>query len=264
MYFNPIKAVVFDLDGTLAESKSPIRIDMADILCKLLSSKMVLIMSGGSFDQFKSQLLLRLEGAKFFWKNLYLMPTSGAEFLCWNSEKNDWEKKYSFDFKDEEFEKIKIAFKDALEKAGVAEEFKDRQIHGEQIENRGPQITFSALGQKAPLTEKIEWDPEVSKRRRIVEELKKLIPEYTIQIGGSTSIDITKKGIDKAFGIQAFMKNTGVRTNEILFIGDSLFPGGNDATVLRTGIKTIKVANPNDTYKVITNILSPHQNFRQF
>ncbi|MDB2497399.1 hypothetical protein N9X25_09665 [Verrucomicrobiales bacterium] len=47
------KLIVFDLDGTLAESKSPLDEEMAALLCLLLSLIKVAIISGGDWTQFK-------------------------------------------------------------------------------------------------------------------------------------------------------------------------------------------------------------------
>jgi len=62
-------------------------------------------------------------------------------------------------------------------------------------------VTFSALGQQAPLAEKEKWDPDFAKRKKITAILEKHIPEFSIRMGGATSIDVTKSGIDKAYGI---------------------------------------------------------------
>ena len=81
--------------------------------------------------------------------------------------------------------------------------FKVEQVWGEVIEDRGSQITFSALGQQAPLEQKDKWDPDFTKRKKIKAILDTLIPEFSVRMGGATSIDITKPGIDKAYGIRS-------------------------------------------------------------
>src|SRR5690606_27985880 len=98
-----------------------------------------------------------------------------------------------------------------------------KKIWGDQIEDRGSQITFSALGQDAPFEEKKGWDDDFAKRKKIVEHLKKPLKEFSIVMGGTTSIDITKPGIDKAYGIQKLKEVLGFDILEILFIGDALF-----------------------------------------
>jgi hypothetical protein len=70
------------------------------------------------------------------------------------------------------------------------------KVWGEPIEDRGSQITFSALGQQAPLEEKKRWDPDFTKRKKIKAVLENLIPEFSVHLGGTTSVDVTKPGID--------------------------------------------------------------------
>jgi len=61
------------------------------------------------------------------------------------------------------------AFKFANLKSGTKERYvsieKNYKICGELIEDRGSQITYSGLGQFAPLAEKVKWDPDFSKRK---------------------------------------------------------------------------------------------------
>lgn len=84
------------------------------------------------------------------------------------------------------------------------------------------------MGQQAPLEEKLKWDPDLTKRKKIKAILDKSIPEFSVRTGGSTSIDITKPGIDKAYGIRKLRDLLGISLEEMIFIGDALYVGGND------------------------------------
>jgi len=68
------------------------------------------------------------------------------------------------------------------------------------IEDRGSQVTFSALGQQAPLAEK-ESGIRFAKRKKITAILKPLSRSSPSAWAVATSIDVTKPGIDKAYGI---------------------------------------------------------------
>jgi phosphomannomutase len=127
---------------------------------------------------------------------------------------------------------------------------------GEPIEDRGSQITFSALGQSAPIGEKKKWDPDFTKRKAIKALLDKLIPEFSVQLGGTTSVDITKPGIDKAYGIRKLVDTLVVAIDEMIFVGDALFPGGNDFPVKQAGVLSIRVRDPNETKRVIEAIVA--------
>ncbi len=128
------------------------------------------------------------------------------------------------------------------------------------IEDRDSQITFSALGQAAPLDEKKKWDPDFGKRKKIAAILTPLIPEFSIQLGGSTSIDITRPGIDKAYGVQKLKETLGIAIEDMIFVGDALFPGGNDYPAKQAGVVSIAVRDPEETKRVIEAIAACLEN----
>jgi phosphomannomutase len=243
------KAIIFDLDGTLAESKQDLTLEMGEELKKLLAVMPVGVMSGADFPQFEKQLLPFIPHDSNF-DNLYLFPTSGAEGLEYI--KGVWHDAYDYEFDKEEKDKIIEALKEVEEKTRFVE---GEPTYGERIEDRGEQITWSALGQEAPLGEKEAWDPLHEKRQVMRDELLRLIPEFEIGIGGSTSIDITHKGINKEDGITWLANKIGCSTREMAYVGDALFPGGNDEAAFATGIETKKVSGPNETKKMIERIL---------
>jgi phosphomannomutase len=115
---------------------------------------------------------------------------------------------------------------------------------------------LSALGQDAPLSEKQERDPNFDKREKIMAILKPLLPDVSIKTGGSTSIDITRTGIDKAYGVEKLRDFLGVDFAEMLFVGDALFPGGNDSPVKRIGMDTIQVRDVSETKRVIEAVVA--------
>jgi phosphomannomutase len=242
------KLIVFDLDGTLAESKSPLDSEMAALLSALLGIVKVAVISGGDWPQFEKQLLSNLPKDERL-KNLSLLPTCGTKFYQYAGE---WKKLYSEDFTAAEKEKITRSLKQAVDSAG----FKVEKVWGETIEDRGSQITFSALGQQAPIEEKKKWDPDFAKRKKIKALLDKLIPEFSVSLGGTTSVDVTKPGIDKAYGIRKLRDTLGIAIAEMIFIGDALFPGGNDYPAKEAGALSIRVRDPNETKRVIEAIVA--------
>jgi phosphomannomutase len=245
--------VVFDLDGTLAESKSSIDVEMAALLDALLRIVKVAVISGGAWQQFQEQLIARLShGAEL--RNLSLLPTCGTTFYQYES---GWKQLYSEHFTATQREKII----DALKRATDSPERAVERVWGEVIEDRGSQITFSALGQKAPLDEKKKWDPDFSKREKIKGLLDTLIPEFTVRLGGATSIDVTKHGIDKGYGIRKLRDVLGISIERMIFIGDAIFPGGNDYPAKEAGALTIKVRDPHETKRVIEAIAACLQQY---
>jgi HAD superfamily hydrolase (TIGR01484 family) len=243
------KLIVFDLDGTLAESKSSLDSEMSGLLHDLLAVVKVAVISGGDWPQFEKQFVSSLPHDERL-LNLSLLPTSGTKFYRYDSA--GWKKIYSEDFTPDERDKILSSLKKAIGVAG----FKIKKVWGEQIEDRGSQVTFSGLGQQAPLEEKDKWDPDVSKRRKIKSILENFIPEFSVRTGGSTSIDITKPGIDKAYGIRKLRDTLGISINEMIYIGDALYVGGNDHAAEAVGVDCISVNDPGDTKRVIQTIIA--------
>ncbi|MGP0067753.1 MAG: HAD-IIB family hydrolase [Isosphaeraceae bacterium] len=242
------KLVVFDLDGTLAPSKSSIDPEMAGLLNKLLGSIKVAVISGGNWPQFQKQVLSHLDDDQTI-NNLSMLPTCGTQFY---KHDKGWEKLYAEDFTGEQRDKIISSLNKAIDQSGL----KAEKTWGPVIEDRGSQITFSALGQQAPLEEKVKWDPDFAKREKMKAILDPLIPGFSVRLGGSTSIDITKPGIDKAYGIRKLRDILGISIEEMIFVGDALFPGGNDYPAEQAGVVSIRVRDPHETKRVIETIIA--------
>jgi len=133
---------------------------------------------------------------------------------------------------------------------------KQKKTWGETIEDRGSQVTYSALGQQAPLDEKKKYDPGFKKRAKIKTALEKLIPEFAVNLGGATSIDVTKKGIDKKYGIHKLRDVLDIKIKQMIFIGDAIFPGGNDYPAKEAGVFSICVSDPQETKRVVEGIIA--------
>jgi HAD superfamily hydrolase (TIGR01484 family) len=240
--------MVFDLDGTLAKSKSALEKDMADLLEKLMGVMKVAVISGGAWPQFEKQLLSNLPRDDRL-KQLSLLPTSGTKFLRYDGQ---WTELYAENFTPEQKTKIIAALNKALDQSGLRPD----KHWGEVIEDRDSQITMSALGQEAPLDVKQTWDPDFEKRRKIKAILDPMIPEFSVGMGGASSIDVTRPGVDKAYGIGKLQEVLGIPTTQMIFVGDALFPGGNDEPARKTGATCIKVRDPEETGRVIEAVIA--------
>lgn len=238
------RLIAFDLDGTLAESKQPIDPEMAGLLARLTHVAIVAVISGGDWPQFESQLLANMAPEADLTR-LFLLPTSGTKLYRYDG---GWKLVYAEMLTASERSRILAAL--ATETA----EFAANRSWGEKIEDRGSQITFSGLGQHAPLEAKQAWDPDSAKRNRLRTALASALPGFAIRIGGSTSVDITREGVDKAYGIRKLAGAAQVEIAEMLFVGDALYPGGNDSPVRKTGIATIAVARSSETKRIIEAI----------
>lgn len=237
------KVLAFDLDGTLAPSKSTLPPRMGEIINQLLDHFEICVISGGKFGQFETQLLGGLASRPGKLARLHLMPTCGTQYYKFDG--SNWNRVYAENFTDEEKTKIISALNEGIDKLG----YRESKVYGEIIEDRESQITFSALGQDI-VTElgdegvrlKEEWDPDTTKKNAIRDYVAKLIPEFEVRVGGGTSIDITKPGIDKAYGMRKLMDMLKIPKEDILFFGDRLQEGGNDYPVKEFGIDTLEVS----------------------
>ena len=236
--------LAFDLDGTLAPSKSVLQESMSKILKELLQTKKIAVISGASFEQYRKQFVAYLPPDANL-DNLLLAPTNGASIYTF--EDGDWqEKERHFLTEETKREVIKI-LQEALDKFGVER----NNIYGEQIEDRQSQITFSGCGQQAPIEVKQTWDPKAELRLKIANYVGERLPDLSVRIGGMTSVDITQKGIDKEYALRRIFEIWQIQPDELLFAGDALFPGGNDEPAKNSGCDTVQVEDPLDTERVL-------------
>ena len=244
------KLIAFDLDGTLADSKSPAEPRMIEALSQLLDKIDVCVISGGKFLQFDKQLLSNLKAKPEQLNRLHIMPTCGTRYYKYDAEKNDWHEVYAENFTQTQKDKIIDALNKGFDDLG----YREKQVYGECIEDRGSQVTFSVLGQdivdvlgKEGVRIKEEWDPDNKKKLELRDYIAPLIPEFEVRVGGVTSIDVTKKGIDKAYGMRKMMEVLGINKEDILFIGDRLQEGGNDYPVKAAGIDSLQISHWQET-----------------
>jgi len=245
------KVVIFDLDGTLTKSKSSLDREMGSLLVRLLRHRYVAVASGGSFQQFETQFVSKLPRSANL-GNLVLFPTCAASGYYYNSRLGRFYRAYSSLLSKFAVKRIFQAFEKVFPESGYV---KPKKTYGAILENRGSQVTFSALGQHAPLELKEKWDPHQKKRLRMRKLLKKLLPNFEIAIGGTTSIDVTNKGVNKTLCVKKLTEHLGVKKKDMVYVGDALFKGGNDYIMRSTRITCVPVSTPKNTKALIRRIV---------
>ncbi len=253
----PKKLIVFDLDGTLAASKSPMDSEMTELISRLLDSKKVAVIGGGKYALFKSQFVSQLKLPKEKLEHIYLFPTTATSFYRYQS---GWKNVYLLELTKEERKLIKKTFEKVLKEINYVH---PEKVYGKVIEDRGTQVTFSALGQdivtvlgKKGVELKDKWKAKhTPTKMKIAKLMAKYLPNLEIKAAGHTSVDVVRKGIDKAYGLEQIEKHIRVKIPDMLFIGDSIFPGGNDYAVTKTPVDYIPVNGPEETKKVLKHIL---------
>jgi hypothetical protein len=241
----------FDLDDTLAPSKAPLPDPVRDALLRLLAVSEVCVISGGQVEQFRTQLVARLGTlSDALASRLHLMPTCGTQY--WRLTADGLTCVYAEDLTSDEKERAMTAVEEEAERLDLWA----AETWGPALEDRGSQITFSALGQQAPLDAKKAWDPTGEKKNRLRAAVQARVPDLEVRSGGSTSVDITRQGIDKAYGMTRLAALTGIPFDATVFVGDRLDPDGNDYPVKALGVPTIAVEGWEDTVQVIEGIVA--------
>lgn len=235
------KAILFDVDDTLAESFRPPARTMLDRLREVLDTTSMGIISAAGFPRIERDFVATLVDSPHI-ARLYILPNSSAQAYSWA---DGWNEEYSLTLTDAE----RTYIEECLRRADPTPDPRAKII------DRGVQVAYAAIGLDASLEDKKSWDPDQEKRRAMKAQLDVLLPDYEVLIGGMTTIDITKKGINKAYGVRWMAERLRCEPHEMLYIGDALYPGGNDHVVIETGVQTRQVANPEDTERVIDELL---------
>ncbi|MDR0950596.1 MAG: HAD-IIB family hydrolase [Candidatus Ancillula sp.] len=258
------KLIIFDLDGTLTKSKTPIREEMCELLYRLLREKNVVVISGGKREMVKRDLenpiVQYVHQKKYDFavlKNLHIMPTYGTSYFVWGgniNSKPEWLCKYSNYLTSDQKERTFKILEEIPKKMGYWEP--ENKIFGERVEDRESQITYSPLGQDAAREEKAKYDVEDMLRDKVVQAVQEKLPDLEVRKGGLTSIDVTEKGVDKTFGVKKMMQMYKYKIEDMLFVADKIYPGGNDYPIKEFGVESIEVQSPEETEKIIEGILN--------
>lgn len=251
------KLIVFDLDGTLAPSKSALTPEMSKTLTRLLAAKKVAVISGGDFKQFRKQLVGSLKCPPKLLENLFLFPTTATAFYRYNK---GWKIVYALSLSKTQKQNVRRAFKDVFAKIHY---FGPPKLYGKALEDRGSQMSYSFLGQDVVaklgprgVRMKEDWKAKNTPLKlQIAKLLQKQLPGLEVRAAGYTTIDITKRGIDKGYGVRQIEKHLHIPIKAMAFVGDALFPGGNDYAARKSGIDCVSVRDPEDTQRVIEKIL---------
>lgn len=236
------KHFFFDLDNTLTRSKSHIAPEHKPILRKLMERADVVVVSGHPERDIRSHLE-DIGGYYILGQNGNVAQMPDGKML--------WQRKLS--------DKQVAAIYRFTDKARKRLAYKVRD-ENDIVENRGAQIAFSLIGHHENQDVKDAFDPDHAKRKRLLEDLRddvaKLREKYNVEIliAGTTNLDIIEKGKNKGYNIAEFIKTLGWKKEDCIYVGDALFKGGNDETVIGV-IPTKAVKDYRETYEYLSSIL---------
>ena len=242
------KIIGFDLDNTLAKSKQPMTDAMTGRFTELTHLIPIALISGGSYGVVCHQVLDRLDETADR-DDLHVMPTSGTRYYRWNGR--EWTLVYDHDLDEVD----RLAIVSSLERRAREQGVWEEHVWGDRIEDRGSQITFSALGQWAPVEAKRDWDPDHTRKHRLALAVQADLPHMLVRTGGMTSVDVSKPGTDKSFAIATLADRLGIETGQIAFIGDRMDPGGNDYPAAVAGAMALRVSDPEDTLSLCDELI---------
>ena len=214
-----IKLIAFDLDGTLTQHKTKLDEKNRSVLDRL-SEKYSLVMVGAGqcmrifnqMDQYPIDIIgnYGLQYMEYDKKEKTLIPVRDLTFPC-------------------ERESVSERVTMLREKYGFTE------FKGENVEfHPSGCVTFPILGTKADAADKLAFDPDRSKRRKIYEEVCRVFSEYIVFVGGSSSFDMAPKPYNKYHALDLYCREHGYTHDEVVFVGDDYGMGGNDESVFRS------------------------------
>ena len=242
------RAALFDLDETLAPSFQPISADMGARVTALLNLIPVAIVTGAGMNRLES-MFLPIIGSESRLEQLYLFPNSAAE--CYRFKNAEWSREYFFTLTPEERTVIQRAIEESVEETGI---IAGATVRGPQLIDRETQVAYAFLGIDVTEDDKKNWDPTHEKRMAMRDALTEKLPQFEILIGGKTSIDVTKKGVNKSYGVTWFSKELGIPPQDMLYVGDALYPGGNDEVVIQTGVQARQVESVAETADILDEL----------
>lgn len=239
------KILIADVDGTICDSCQVIAPEMAQQIDRLIQKGYTWVfISGTNSAELQRMISSQLKGEH------HLLGTTGTNYTVITNGSS--QKVYTHQLTEEEKREIV----GACEKLAQHYGFVPYTSKEDQILDRHSQITFSATGRGAPSEVKATFDPDGKKRQEWIVFLRQYLDpqKYEITIGGTTSVDITRKGMDKLWGIQQFLQHHRFSPQQVLYFGDKLHPGGNDYPATQI-VDCIAVRNPEDTLQQLRRLL---------
>ncbi len=247
---NRPKACLFDLDETLAESFKPPKPEMTAKVKKLLDFVPVGVITGRTFSWIEPDFLPHLVDSRNI-DHLYIFPESSTQCFQWNG--SAWNELYAFAIGEVERTRIRKAIEDSVEETGT---LKDLPQFGSRFLDKTAMISFACLGYQVPSDMKYTWDPGNKRRKILQAAISQKLPDLEVALGGATTIDVTERGQNKTRGVVWLSEHLRIPPQEMFYVGDALYEGGNDQVVISTGIQTKQTSGPEETLSILDGLLA--------
>jgi phosphomannomutase len=237
------QVLLFDIDNTLTPPRLPLTQEMAEILSRL---RLPFHVAAGSDlalvdDQFLGPLF------EFGFRGVFdaFLSNGAIHYRCNYVTKKDVEEVSRFNIKEylggEDYRRVI----EVLESVLAADRFRlpgYLKIIGDRVIDRGSMINLCPIGRIQRETPEslanraafVKFDQLSGFRKQVIEFLETELSgimkgrRLTITLGGQTSFDLGIADQDKTVAVRQLLKD-GV--DSIVFFGDALFEGGNDASL---------------------------------
>jgi phosphomannomutase len=239
----------FDLDDTLGPSQCEVPETVRSELAVLSMRRDVCVVSGASPAQFRD-CLLECEPPHLRFDRFHALANYGAQ---WGRRlEGSWAFEARRSLTVRQRRDAVRAVRAEAEKLGLW--LADDEVAGIRMDDRGTQITFSALGRDADRSHKAAWDPDGRRRQTLIEAVAPQLADCVVRLGGGTSVDVLPAGVDKGTALASLLSDLSLRKSQCLFVGDRLYPGGNDYPVVEVGIDCVAVRTWHDTRELLDQL----------
>ena len=240
MNIEKVKVIAFDLDGTLTQHKQPLCEANREMLNKLGKKYKLVMVGAGQVMRIFNQL----EGYP-----IDVIGNYGLQYGKYNPETGgiDMMRDLSFDCDREAIDKKVTELRNRFGFTGFA---------GENVEfHPSGCVTFPILGTKAASEDKLKFDPDRAKRRKIYDEVVEAFSDYCVFIGGSSSFDMAPRPYDKYNALDMYCKENGLSHENVVYIGDDYGLGGNDEAVFKSDFPCLEIDNYIDFPEIASVLL---------
>ncbi len=235
-----IKLIAMDLDGTLTQHKTPPEKEILEALWGLSKKYKLLMVGAGQVERIFNQL------QKF---PIDIIGNYGMQYGIYNAETESIEV-----VKNESVECDRQIITDRINL--LREKFGFTEYSGDSVEfHPSGCVTFPILGTKANPQDKLKFDPDRKKRRKIYREIAEAFPEFCVFVGGSSSFDMAPKPYNKYYALDLYCKEQIFSHSEVVYIGDDYGLGGNDESVYKSDFNYLTIDNYMDFPKIVKHLL---------
>ena len=236
------KVLAFDLDGTLTQHKSPLSSECRELLLRSREKYRLLMVGAGSCRRIFTQM-------ESF--PIQIIGNYGMQFADVEQEASEMALILHSDRKVEVDSELAAARANALRQMLGYLPYK-----GETIEiHESGMLTFPILGTEASIADKLAYDPDRVKRRKVCAQVKDMFPEYKVYIGGSSSFDIVPHPYTKLHALDLYCTQNQFSHEDVLYFGDDYGLGGNDEDVYLSDIPFQCIDDYHDTLGYLERLL---------